>query len=123
MPQIVNPWRFPLRCGNAALLEQGLERASQARAAIRPSTPGGVPYEGRIRRNGEFPSASSTQIMINLIGNATVDRKQTGFIKFRLADVQGRFPPVVVADRQVQQFPTPDACGEQQDDGEADRLW
>ena len=61
--------------------------------------------------------------MINLIGNATVDRKQTGFIKLRLADVQGRFPPVEVANRQVQQFPTPDARGEQQDDGEADRLW
>ena len=63
------------------------------------------------------------QITINLIGNATVDRKQTGFIEFRFADVQRRFPPVVVADRQVQQLPTPDSRREQQNDGEADDLW
>jgi hypothetical protein len=55
MPQIVDPWRFPLRCDNAAFLQQGLERASQACAAISSSTPGEIPNEGRIRRNGEFP--------------------------------------------------------------------
>jgi len=75
MPQIVDSWRFPLRCDNAAFLQQGLERASQAVAAIGPSTPGGVPYEGRFWGNGELPLASSTEISINLIGNATIDRK------------------------------------------------
>src|SRR5260370_22292527 len=97
--------------------------SAQARAAISPSTPGGVPKEDHIRRNGEFPLASSTQIAINLIGNATVDRKQAGFIKFRLANVQSRFLPVVITDHQVQQFPTPDSRREQQDDREADGLW
>src|SRR5258708_18235886 len=123
VPQIVNPWRFPLRGGNAALLQQGLERASQARAAISPSTPRGVPNEGHIRRNGKVPLASSTQIAINLIRNAPVDRKQEGVVQFRLANVQSRFLPVVITYCQLQQFPTPDSRREQQDDCEADGLW
>ena len=123
MPKIVNPWQLSFRGGNTAFLQQRPEGASQARAAISPSTPRGVPDEGHIRGNAEFPLGSSMQIAINLVGNASIDRKQAGFIKLRLADVQSPFLPVVIADRQVQQLPTPDSRGEQQDDGEADRLW
>ena len=122
MSKIVNPRQPPFGSGNPAFLQQRPEGASQARATVRPSTPGGVPYEGRIRRNGEFPPASSTQIAVNLIGNATVDRKQTGFIELRLANVQSRFPFVVIADHHVQQFPAPHSRGEQQENGEACSL-
>ena len=100
MPKIVDPWRLSFRGDNAAFLKQRPEGVLQARAAISPSTPGGIPNEGRIRRNGEVSAGSSTQIAINLIGNATIDRKQAGFIEFRLTNQQRRLPPVVITDRQ-----------------------
>jgi len=50
--------------------------------------------------------------MINLIGNATVDRKQTGFVKLRFSNQQRQILPVIVAQDETQQLPASDAGSE-----------
>ena len=49
-----------------------------------------------------------------------IDRKQARFIELRLSNVQGRFLPVVIAERQIQQFAAPDSRGEQQELSQAE---
>jgi hypothetical protein len=89
MSKVVNPWQPAFGGGDTALSKQRLNRMSQSRAAIRPSTPGGVPDEGRIRGNGELSPGSGSQILIHLFGNRVIDWKQARFIELGLSNVQG----------------------------------
>jgi hypothetical protein len=62
------------------------------------------------------------QITINLISDAAVNWKQTGFIEFRFVDVQSRVLAVVIANSEVQQFTAAHTSRVQQDDCEADSF-
>jgi hypothetical protein len=111
-PKIMDS-RQPTFCGQyGALFEQGPQRVLQTRAAVSPPSPRGIPDEGSIRGNGEFPLGSITQTTIDLIGNAAIDWKQARFIELRLSDVQSRFSAVVVTERPAQQFPASHSRGE-----------
>jgi hypothetical protein len=113
LAKIMDPRRPSFRVHDGALFEQGLQRLSQACAAVSAPTAGSIPDKSCVRGTGEFPLASRTQATIKLIGDASIDRKQAGFIELRFSNVQSRFCLVVVAHRQAQKFPTPDSGGEQ----------
>src|SRR5262245_43266103 len=109
----MDPWQPAFGGDDAAPSKQGLNRVSQSRAAVRSAVPGGVPDEGRIRGNGELSPVAGSQILIHLFCNRVIDREQARFKELGLSYVQSRFPPIVIAEPQSQQFATADSCGEQ----------
>ena len=102
MTKIVNPWKFPFQCDDTALLKQWPQTELQTRSAISSSTPGGVPDESCVWSSCEPPLGSGTQIALDLIGNAAIDRKQSGFVELRFANKQGRLLAIVVAESKLQ---------------------
>jgi hypothetical protein len=123
MAKIMDPRRPSFRVHDGALFVQGLQRQSQACAAVSAATARRIPDKSRVRGTGEFPLASRPQATINLIADVLIDRKQARFIELRLSNVQSGFFLVVIAQRKIQKFPTPDSGGEQQDDREANHFW
>src|ERR1039458_2373959 len=89
MPKIVNPWQLSFQRDNAALLKQWPQTELQTRSAISSSTPGGVPDESCVRSSRKPPLLSGAEIALELISNAAVERKQSGFVELRFADKQG----------------------------------
>ena len=123
VPKIVDPRQLSFRRADAAFLQQGLQAVVQARAGVGAAAPRRIPDEWRVcGGSGGVSAGSGAQIALDLIGDLRVDRKQTGLIELRLPNVQSRFPPVVVTERQIQQFAAPDSRGEQQDDRKASQF-
>ena len=87
----------------------------QSCTRISPASPGSIPYEGRVCRSREPSPSSDAQITLDLVRDLSVDRKQAGLKDFRFPDAQSRFPLVVITECKVQQFPTPNSGGEEED--------
>jgi hypothetical protein len=97
------------------MFEEGLHTVSQPSTGVGPASPGRIPHERCVHGHREPAPGSDAQITLDLIRDLAVDRKQAGFIKLRLSNVQSRFLAVVVTERQFQQFAAPHSRGEQQD--------
>jgi hypothetical protein len=72
----MDPRQFSLGGEDGAFLKEGLQTELQARAAVTPSSLGGIPDEGCICGEGEPSQGPGAQIAIYLRGNPAVERKQ-----------------------------------------------
>src|SRR5579883_3501056 len=111
----MDSWRLTFPCGDAALLEERQDTIVQSCTRIRPASLDCIPYEGCVRRSKEPSPGSDVQITLDLIRDISVDRKQAGLKELCFTDAQSRFLMVVVTDGKVQQFPTANSRGEQED--------
>src|SRR5258707_3670279 len=83
LPEIMDSWQLSFQGDDAAFLKQGPETKLQARAAVSPSTPGSVPYEGRIVGFGKLSLDSDAHITIHFLGNIAVEGNQPALVEFR----------------------------------------
>ena len=103
-----------LRGEDGALLEELPHTVLQLVAAVSPSPLEGVADEGRRGGERKFPPSPGLQIVINLLGNIAVERKQARLVELRLSNQQGRLPTIVIAQSQARQLCAPNSGGEQQ---------
>ena len=103
-----------LRGEDGALLEELPHTVLQLVAAVSPSPWGVLPMRAVWGGERKFPPSPGLQIVIDLLGDVLVERKQARLVELRLANQQGRLPTIVIAQSQARQLCAPNSGGEQQ---------
>src|SRR5213594_2601472 len=110
----MDPWQLSFGVRDATLLKERPQALLQPRSVVCPSALDGIPNESHVRRHRKPVPDSGTQIALDLIGDAGVDRKQAGLMELGLSNQQSRVPAVVIAQSEPEQFPAPDSSCEQE---------
>ena len=114
--KVMDPWHLSFGVQDATLLKKRPQTQLQPRPIVCSSTLGGIPNESHIWRYRKPTLFSGTQIALDLIGDAGVDRKQAGLMELELSNQQSRVSAVVIAQSELEQFPAPDPSCEQENE-------